>query len=338
MLTLYPQSLHTFGSAVLQTIGLAQPPTPQTANGMGTSVPQDRVAEISIILHELLRGTGYQRPECPPDEELRSKVHAEVASWGLEPSKVLDKAVAAGIAMAETSYRKLTMPYRYYIALYTALVIYAEDISHHDPESIGLFAHRLVHGKPQPNTTVEQCAALCHNASELWQVVGSTAITTATMDFMNAVYLENTTRDMVISPNAKRYPWFFRNMTGIGVAYAHFLFPKYIASNPNTFIQMIPELNCFISWGNDVLSFYKEWLAGETDTYMMLMAASQGSDPIDVLRETAQELIDTSQRILAMAEGDEKLVQHLRDFMNGYFQFHLAAVYRYHLDDLGFKP
>lgn len=49
---------------------------------------------------------------------------------------------------------------------------------------------------------------------------------------------------------------------------------------------------------------------------MMLMAASQGSDPIDVLRETAQELIDTSQRILAMAEGDEKLVQHLRDFMD----------------------
>ena len=60
------------------------------------------------------------------------------------------------------------------------------------------------------------------------------------MDFMNAVYLENTTRDMVISPKAKRYPWFFRNMTGIGVAYAHFLFPKYIAPDHSDFIQMIP--------------------------------------------------------------------------------------------------
>ncbi|KIO28262.1 hypothetical protein M407DRAFT_22475 [Tulasnella calospora MUT 4182] len=305
---------------------------------MTSGSTHDRAAEISIILHDLLRCTGYQRPECSPDQELRRQVHAKVASWGLEPSRVLDDAVAAGISMAETAYRKLTMPYRYYVALYTALVIYAEDISHRNLESIGLFAYRLVQGIPQPGAILEECAALCHEAYELWQVLSSAAITSSTIDFMNATYLENVTHDMVISPNAKRYPWFLRNMTGIGVAYAHFLFPKHISSNYNAFIQMIPELSCFLALGNDLLSFYKELLAGEAGNYMIIMALSQGRDSIDVLRETAKDLIDTSQRILAMAEGDETLVQHLHDFMDGYIQFHLAAEYRYHLDDLGFKP
>ncbi|KAG8937378.1 hypothetical protein FRC00_006414 [Tulasnella sp. 408] len=305
---------------------------------MTSGSPQDRAAEISIILHDLLKGTGYQRPECPPDPELRRQVHAKVASLNLEPSRILDEAIAAGISMAETAYRMLTMPYRYYVALYTGLVIYAEDISHRDPESIGLFAHRLVHGISQPDATLGQCAALCHEAFELWQVLSSAAITSSTIDFMNATYLENVTGGMAISPNAKRYPWFLRNMTGIGVAYAHFLFPKYISSSYGAFIQMIPELSCFLALGNDVLSFYKELLSGETGNYMILMAASQDRDSVDVLHETAKDLADTSQRILAMAGGDEALVQHLQGFMDGYIQFHLAAVYRYHLDDLGFKP
>ena len=49
---------------------------------------------------------------------------------------------------------------------------------------------------------------------------------------------------------------------------------------------------------------------------MMLRAAAEGKDPIQVLRETTEEMINTSHRILAMVEGNPKLVEHLRDFMN----------------------
>lgn len=49
---------------------------------------------------------------------------------------------------------------------------------------------------------------------------------------------------------------------------------------------------------------------------MVLQAAAEGKDPIQVLRDITQEMIDTSQRILAMAEGNPDLVQHLRDFMD----------------------
>ena len=60
------------------------------------------------------------------------------------------------------------------------------------------------------------------------------------------------------------------------------------------------------------LSFYKETLQGETDTYIHLRAAAEQKEPMAVLRELVEETLDNIRNIEALTSTDQQLADICR--------------------------
>ncbi|KAG9020869.1 hypothetical protein FS837_007800 [Tulasnella sp. UAMH 9824] len=151
------------------------------------------------------------------------------------------------------------------------------------------------------------------------------------------MYLEYTIKDMAIRPQATRYPNYLRSKAGVGVPYAQFTFTKAWRDSLSSYVQIIPELDYFITGANDVLSFYKELLAGETDNYVHLRAAAEEKIPMQVLHELSGEVIDTVRRITNVVSPDPELAHTWQQFIHGYLEFHVKTP-RYRLHELNFHP
>ncbi|KAG8983342.1 hypothetical protein FRB90_006105 [Tulasnella sp. 427] len=115
-------------------------------------------------------------------------------------------------------------------------------------------------------------------------------------------------------------------------------FPKSDNYDYKAYIQLAPEFEKLISISNDVLSFYKENLAGETNSFLMNRAAVENKDPIAVLQEIAVESAANIRRIADIASEQSDEVRKLAlNFAYGYIEFHLLTP-RYRLQELGIRP
>ncbi|KAK0501343.1 hypothetical protein EDD18DRAFT_1142386 [Armillaria luteobubalina] len=110
----------------------------------------------------------------------------------------------------------------------------------------------------------------------------SNIVITGTLNFVTAASLDYRTQGMKMPASAKRYTTFTRNISGIADVMGVFIFP---ASVPVTaYIAAIPDLMVFMLSANDVLSFYKEEIAGEELNRISLLAICDNSTKINVLR------------------------------------------------------
>ncbi|OBZ77665.1 hypothetical protein A0H81_02648 [Grifola frondosa] len=232
--------------------------------------------------------------------------------------------------LAETAYGHTSVDHQYFIALFTAGGLYAEDHCTRDPEPVGQFAKRFTHGEGQLDPVLDCLANHIKTAYDFWPAIGATAIINSTLDFMTAVYIENTKAITTTpSPTVPRlFPHIIRPWSSVCVLS--------ISQELEGWNQLVPSIDpylfelydfselCFIlNCGNDVLSFYKECVAGETDNYIHLRAATEQKTPTAVLRELANEVANTIHRVEALAEGDGELAAFCHKFFMGYIEFHV---------------
>ena len=85
---------------------------------------------------------------------------------------------------------------------------------------------------------------------------------------------------------------------------------------------------------SDVLSFYKEELAGENGNYISLEASQRGQEKIPVLRELARDVSLCVSRVENILEGSGEAKAAFHCFIGGYVSFHTSFDSRYHLNDL----
>ena len=85
---------------------------------------------------------------------------------------------------------------------------------------------------------------------------------------------------------------------------------------------------------SDVLSFYKEELAGENGNYVSLEASQRGRGKIPVLRELAHDVSLCVSRVANILEGSNEAKAAFQCFMGGYVSLHASSESRYHLNDL----
>jgi len=138
---------------------------------------------------------------------------------------------------------------------------------------------------------------------------------------------------MKINPNASRYPYFLRSKTGVAQAYAFMIFPSAQHPDLTSYIQATPSVAYFIDIVNDILSFYKEELAHETENYVHLRAlVTTGKDPLGVVNDLVVEAISSADGIGATLTDDAK--DAWIRFKIGYITFHVSQE-RYRLSDLG---
>nr|VWP01600.1 Uncharacterized protein [Ganoderma boninense] len=161
--------------------------------------------------------------------------------------EVAKKLSTVAADMGVTAYGHTSSAHQEYIALYTACVVYADDVGSRHVEALAQFSHRFSTGEKHPFPVLNVLAGLMKQSYDLWSKTGADAIISSTLMGIAARHLECTSNDMTITPQATWWPNYFRNRTGFATAYAHFNFMKSWRPTPDSYMQSLPYLEFFIN-------------------------------------------------------------------------------------------
>ncbi|TFK66623.1 terpenoid synthase [Pluteus cervinus] len=278
---------------------------------------------------------SFKAPEY--DTELYNACWAEVTRRGslLESDKSkrsLRRFIPMGVIIASTSYRHLPhQSTKAFIALYTALLIYVDDIFQYNIEDIKRFNERFVRREPQGDALLDYLAQLFMEFEEHFDPFASKIMLTASMDFMTAQILEYTMEEMQLSHNASQFATYARNLSGVSAFYGLAVFPRELPVQD--YIQALPEVIMYCNHVNDIFSFYKEEIAGEQVNHISNMAKLGRIPKTEALQRLAEETSDACLRSWEILKDRPEAYNALKAFNQGYVEFH-ACCSRYKLDEL----
>ncbi|KAF8889652.1 isoprenoid synthase domain-containing protein [Infundibulicybe gibba] len=230
-----------------------------------------------------------------------------------------------GVVMATTAYRHLTdQSTRIFIALYTAFLIYLDDVFRHDVSAISQFNDRFINQQPQGDAVLDSFANLLLECPQHFGRFASNMIVTSTLNLVTAMLLEYETCGMTLSPHVQGFPTFSRNLSGASEAYALFIFPPEIPLQ--SYIQ--------VRFRFDILSFYKEECAGEKTNRVSTLANSSRKSKLEVLEVLSRDSIQCKSQLEEAFRPTPAASRVVSDFFHGYVGFH-ASLKRYRLVELG---
>lgn len=119
-----------------------------------------------------------------------------------------------------------------------------------------LFHQRFFRGESQPNSLLEGLADLIREAHDYFDPVLANLLQISVLKFLTSNLLERQDgfQNMTVSQAGKRFPDFYRDLSGMNVAYAVFCYPKALYPDVAAFLEAIPDMAKFIDISNDVLS------------------------------------------------------------------------------------
>ncbi|KAK8070249.1 hypothetical protein PG994_006865 [Apiospora phragmitis] len=284
-------------------------------------------ALLRPIFKSMLEGIDYQGAPKIHDQEKKQAVldamHQKVASYGMTLDDPLTaKGFRLGFSEAALAYPDHSVAVQTYIAIFTWLVVQIDDIT----PSI----------KAEPLPILRGLAAIFREAYDHWDPILANLLVKSGLDFVTANLLdaEEGFRRMQVTEAGVSFPYYFRHMSGITEAYAIFTYPSAQYPDLSQFLEAIPDIALFININNDVLSFYKEEVAGETTNYIHNRARCEQKDPLAVVRDVQQEVVACVQRVNAILEGRVPYLQAWKIHMTGHIAMHTVNP-RYRLSELG---
>ncbi|PPQ64142.1 hypothetical protein CVT24_008772 [Panaeolus cyanescens] len=218
---------------------------------------------------------------------------------GLEYS--IEKYIASGIYMSPAYKHLPNIATKAWIAIFTAFasciddVMTMENVSH-----LEVFGQRLISGQQQANPLLDGFARLLKEIPDHWRGLQGDIILGSSISFVAGCIIEIQTEGEQPSVHARRYPTFYRVLSGVSEAYSMFIWPPEVPFQ--NFIQSVPEISMYINCMNDVLSFYKEEMKGETVNYITLQAESRGKPKLLILQQLAQDVATCHNRAVCMLE------------------------------------
>lgn len=146
-----------------------------------------------------------------------------------------------------------------YVGLFTWLVVQYDDIvgqSNEMVEEALLFHQRFFRGEAQPNNLLEGIAGLIREAHDHFDPVLANMLQISVLKFLTSNLLERHDgfQNMCVTRAGKKFPDFYRDMSGMDQAYAVFCYPKALYPDVGAFLEAIPDMANFINISNDVLS------------------------------------------------------------------------------------
>ncbi|KAF9442329.1 terpenoid synthase [Macrolepiota fuliginosa MF-IS2] len=290
-------------------------------------------SQIRDIMAEYLKQCGIAYPhEVCLDEYFRADCYTEAERRGFD-MKALKKSLDTGIAIAATCYKHLdNYSTQVYIGVWTGLITYIDDNYGTYSDGLKEFFGRFTHQQPQRYQFLDQLVTMIHELPQHWGTVAANLIFTTQMDFFTASIIDSVIEGIEIkSAMAPDYPQFNRRMAGASRAYAIMSIPPEL--DLKSWIQVLPDYIHYTDHANDMLSFYKEELRGETLNYISLIAGSNGIAKLEALKKLANETAECYQRGCHLLESSPKALNAYRSFCVGYVGFH-ALDARYKLDQL----
>ncbi|KAK9453388.1 isoprenoid synthase domain-containing protein [Dipodascopsis uninucleata] len=224
--------------------------------------------------------------------------------------------------------------YVYLIAKYTALIVALDDT----PEilaEIDFGLKEFNEGKEISSTLIRELFK--HNAElcTYYDAYGASALTASTLHYVSTLLVEPTLKIRFVSDEMA---FFFRWKTAITEAYLQFLFPLKALEHTDInydYINLIPLLGYHIGAENDVLSFYKESMAGkEFNTRMWLEATRYNGDVSKALDIISSKSLKSFKEAIALTEDMHPVIKQIvLEYSEGYCAFHFICT-RYRMQEL----
>ncbi|KAK0467090.1 uncharacterized protein EV420DRAFT_665038 [Desarmillaria tabescens] len=311
------------------------------SNILPTSVIREIGESVCLLLDRCSVDMQTQRT-IPSDGELFSLTCEEVARQALivdtETLELFKPYISHGIDTVTIGYNHIQdIKSRIYIVLYMACFFYFDDKFTPEYSDSGHLAQDLfacMIGKSSPVDPLQQL--FCYLMTEAPKCFpnhpASNIVITGTLNFVTAASLDYRTQGMKMSASAKRYATFTRSISGVADVMGVFIFPT---SVPVTaYISALPDLMVFMLSANDVLSFYKEEVAGEELNRVSLLALCNNSTKTDVVRRLVDSTVEAHNNILDILKSNKEALDAYLNFSDGYIWGHIGFS-RYRLKELG---
>ncbi|KAG9249469.1 longiborneol synthase [Emericellopsis atlantica] len=305
--------------------------------------PAELASFCGPICREMLRKLDYRgAPEVLPEstEALLQRMTAEAAELDVPlGTQVSTKGFGLGFALAVLAHPHHPVDIQSYIGLFTWLVVQYDDLVGQQKAKLQeatAFQERLLAGQKQNDPLLEGIATLLRRARQHFDVVLANMLQISVLKFLTSNLLEchQGFCKMQQTQAGVQFPQFFRDMSGMNVAYAVFCFPAAQYPDISCFLEALPDIARFIDISNDVLSFYKEELEGEKRNYIRNCMEVADRGAYDILQRTSEEVAATVHRVNEVLGKQPIYAQSWASFLRGYIAMH-TCTNRYKLVQLG---
>ncbi|KAL5522421.1 hypothetical protein ACEPAG_8437 [Sanghuangporus baumii] len=247
---------------------------------------------------------------------------------------ILRRSIGVGATMAVTAYAHLRDEgVKIYITLYTGFVVYLDDLFVSHIDAIREFVSRFVARQPQQLKVLDDFAALLLETPRFYDAMVCNIILTSTFDFLSSLLIQYDVLGVPMPTFTVEYPMFFRRLSGLGNAYSAFIFPTSIPVQ--SWIFAFPDIAYCVCTLNDILSFYKEDLAGEAEENLIwLTARNRNISVYESLCAIANDTVEAHNRVLRTLAPCQDAHDAYWNFARGYHGFYVESK-RYRLQELG---
>ncbi|RFU80677.1 longiborneol synthase [Trichoderma arundinaceum] len=312
------------------------------------AIPEASLATIrEVVSHFISEVTNsYKIDEkalrSTPIDKLRPAVVADLKQSSLKGHlEYLDSKNQLTMACHVAADFTLSHPLEYQIivAQLTIFFFHAEDILEEKPEVLRQLQRNVATGQPCGDPVLDWYAR--ELTPRLWNhfdPLVANMITIACYDFINRIGIESLTKDVNIQPQAVAFPDWLRFKTGLSPMYALLALARpsdrgLPTGGLDKYIQVMPDVIIFTNIVNDVISFYKELLAGEKGNYIDMRAQREGITVLEALNTLAKEGIQVHKRVLAALEDEPEYRANFNTYAKGSAHFHTSSP-RYRIREL----
>lgn len=179
---------------------------------------------------------------CGVDDALKKPFFSAVSDWSLSMTEEqLQRYATVGLTIAATAYRHTPHDVQLAIALYTFFVPIIDDEGILSYDVIRQFPARLFDGSPQLHPVLVHLVDNLASMRQLFPVYSATVITADTIAFVNAEMQVRDDGEVDIRRDVStEYVDYIRLKTGLGEAYAAFIWPRSMFPEIKRYIQTLP--------------------------------------------------------------------------------------------------
>ncbi|CAN8105284.1 unnamed protein product [Discula destructiva] len=296
------------------------------------------ISSLKPIIEEFLASIQYKTPPRASRDALRNAMLSYAASSGVpyDGCKHASQCFLTGVSVAGDMYPSHHLDVQTHIGIFTWLGFLIDDTNKSIASDLACFQPRFLTGQQQPTVLLECFAENLRGTYKFWDPVVANFIVLNALAFVNANVLETRREFQTMVPlkAASSWAYHFRNVEGLPEVYAYFMFPKAAYPDMGVYLQAVPDMGKFINFGNDILSFYKEEVVGETRNYLHSRAQYEEKPIMTVMAAVTQETTQAYLKISEVLEGQDQYARVWKEYVAGYVAMHLKSA-RYLLSDIG---
>ncbi|KKY30306.1 putative longiborneol synthase [Diaporthe ampelina] len=296
------------------------------------------VSTFRPLISNFLETIDYDPPSKPDRAALRAAMIEYAAPSGVpyNEDRHSRQCFETGLSVAIDMYPGHPLEVQLHIGIFTWLGFIIDDTNKRIASDLAHFQARFYTGQPQPSLLLDHFAQTLRNTYQYYDPIIANTIVLSALAFVNSNALEarREFQELVPSQAAASWPYYFRDKEGLPDTYSGFIFPKALYPDIGCFLQAIPDMGRFINLTNDILSFYKEEIAGETKNYVNSKAKSENKTAMTAMTEI---VADTAQRYLSVTTilaTKETYARAWHEYVMGYVAMHLIND-RYMFADIG---